>query len=170
MLSGSPDVKVRRAARGCATSSPPGPPHPTARSLFTGPRGFLRQLAITLAMGSASPLLLDLPAANQLAPPGFVYERRQPELGALHRAARTGWPQVKELSGQLALGYNADIGAGIGLSGLRSRGQFADRNRVMQRWNQRTRWGCRPLSVLQVPLCTPPPLPSYPRCVYLWVC
>ena len=87
-------------------------------------------------MGSPSPQLLDLPAANQLAPQGFVYERRQPELGALHRAVRTGWPQVKALGGQLALGYNADIGAGTGLSGLRPRGQFADHNRVLQRWNQ----------------------------------
>ncbi len=49
-------------------------------------------------MGSPSPQLLDLPAANQLAPQGFVYERRQPELGALHRAVRTGWPQVKALA------------------------------------------------------------------------
>ena len=49
-------------------------------------------------MGSPSPLLLDLPAANHLAPQGFVYERRQPELGALHRAVRTGWPQVKALA------------------------------------------------------------------------
>ena len=49
-------------------------------------------------MGSPSPLLLDLPAANHLAAPGFVYERRQPELGALHRAVRTGWPQVKALA------------------------------------------------------------------------
>ena len=49
-------------------------------------------------MGKPSPLLLDHPAANHLAPPRFVYERRQPELGALHRAVRTGWPQVKALA------------------------------------------------------------------------
>jgi len=49
-------------------------------------------------MGSPSPLLLNLPAANQLAPPRFVYERRQPELSALHRAVRAGWPQVKALA------------------------------------------------------------------------
>ena len=88
-------------------------------------------------MGSPSPLLLDLPAANHLAAPGFVYERRQPELGALHRAVRTGWPQVKVLGSQLALGYNADIGPVVGLSGLRPRWRFANRNRVLQRWNQR---------------------------------
>ena len=49
-------------------------------------------------MGSPSPALLDHPAANHLAPQGFAYERRQPELSALHRAVRTGWPQVKALA------------------------------------------------------------------------
>ena len=76
-----------------AGTSTPHRPQP-----FHHLRSFLRQLAITPAMGSPSPLLLDLPAANQLAPQGFVYERRQPELGALHRAVRTGWPQVKALA------------------------------------------------------------------------
>jgi hypothetical protein len=51
-------------------------------------------------MGSPSPILLDLPAANHLAAPGFIYECRQPELGALHSAVRTGWQQVKALAGR----------------------------------------------------------------------
>jgi len=49
-------------------------------------------------MGSLAPVQLDRSVANLQALPRFVYERRQPELGALHRAVRTGWPQVKALA------------------------------------------------------------------------
>ena len=84
-------------------------------------------------MGSPSPLLLDLPAANHLAAPGFVYERRQPELGALHRAVRTGWPQVKALGIQLALGRMSEITPFMRLPGLRPTIRLSDLKFVLQR-------------------------------------
>ena len=88
-------------------------------------------------MGSPSPVLLDRPAAKPEAPPRFVYERRQPELGALHRAVRTGWPQVKALGIQLALGRMSDITPFMRLPGLRPTVRLSDLKFVLQRWNQR---------------------------------
>ena len=85
-------------------------------------------------MGSPSPLLLDLPAANHLTAPGFVYERRQPELGPLHRAVRTGWPQVKAQGIQLALGEIFRAGfASMGISGLRPSWKLTVPKSVLQR-------------------------------------
>ena len=85
-------------------------------------------------MGKPSPVLLEQPAANHLASPRFVYERRQPELGALHQAVRTGWPQVKALGIQLALGEILRAGfAGMGLSGLRPSWKLTVPKIVLQR-------------------------------------
>lgn len=38
------------------------------------------------------------PPANHLTPQGVAHERRQPKLGALHRALRTGWPHINALA------------------------------------------------------------------------
>ena len=85
-------------------------------------------------MGKPSPAQLDRPAAKPEASPRFVYERRQPELGALHRAVRTGWPQVKALGIQLALGEIFRAGfAGMGLSGLRPSWKLTVPKIVLQR-------------------------------------